>query len=198
MGIYDEIRFERLTAHRELLSRARLVFADTNLPAACLAELCREAVQSGFRLAVDCVSVEKAKKLPADLRGVDLLLCNLDEVREVLGDQLDPRSEPDLTAAAAGKRGLARVIVTLGPQGVFFCDEGRAGHRAAPLVPRVVDVTGAGDSFIAGLLAGLCRGLALQEAVEAGQRVAALTLQSALTVSPQVGPHCLDPEGTRP
>jgi len=198
MALYDEIRWEMLAPHASLLEGARLVFADTNLPAACLEQLARAATRGELRLAIDCVSVEKTKKLPGDLSGLTLLLGNLDEGREVLGWSVDPLADPALASTAILKRGLSRAVITLGADGVFFCEEGRHGLLPALPVERVKDVTGAGDSFIAGLLSGLSRGLALPEAVGLAQRLAALTLQSEFTVSPQVGPHCLHPEGTKP
>ena len=198
MAIYDEIRWEMLVPHASLMASARLVFGDTNLPTVCLEQLAQAAARGEIRLIVDCVSVEKSKKLPGDLSGLTLLLGNQDEAREVLGWPVDSIADPALVRQAIQKRGLNRAVITLGPDGVFFCEEGRHGLIPALPVERVSDVTGAGDSFSAGLLSGLCRGLPLPEAVGLAQRLAALTLQSEFTVSPQVGPHCLIPEGTKP
>lgn len=51
---------------------------------------------------------------------------------------------------------LRLLLVTLGGDGVYVHDGQRLRHfRAAPVVP--VDTTGAGDAFVAGLLAALAR-----------------------------------------
>jgi len=54
------------------------------------------------------------------------------------------------------------------------------------------EVTGAGDAFAAGVLAGLQRGHDLRAACQLGLRLAHLTLQSDATVSPLLSPSLLE------
>jgi pseudouridine kinase len=59
--------------------------------------------------------------------------------------------------------------------------------RAVPAVPAdVVDVTGAGDSLVAATLSRLVAGAALEDAVRAGTRAAALTVASTFSVRPDL------------
>lgn len=82
----------------------------------------------------------------ADTAGVTLLLPNADEARLLTG----------CADAADAARALARrhpaVAVTLGPEGALWCAGDDVVHRPAPPTT-VVDTTGAGDAFTAGLLA---------------------------------------------
>lgn len=99
----------------------------------------------------------------AVLRGlgpVDLLLPNADELAALTGS-------PD-AGTAAGLLDLARaVVVTGGAAGAAWVDAG--GVRTAPAVPAtVVDPTGAGDAFDAGLLAAWLRGAGPRDALAAG------------------------------
>jgi hypothetical protein len=71
---------------------------------------------------------------------------------------------PVLTSA------VAKVVVKLGASGALSAD-GRLLQRVAPpagLAGEVVDATGAGDCFNAGLIAGLLRGLDLAAATRLG------------------------------
>ncbi|MCL6429579.1 MAG: carbohydrate kinase [Anaerolineae bacterium] len=65
----------------------------------------------------------------------------------------------DLAQGSATLLGLGPqlVVVTLGPEGSYFCCAQGAGHVPAFTV-ETVDATGCGDAFVAGLLTGLLAG----------------------------------------
>ncbi len=88
------------------------------------------------------------------VRGADLLLPNADELRALGG-----------TAAALAAVGA--VAVTDGANGAVWADGRQRRAVPAPAV-RVVDTTGAGDAFDAGLLLAWLRGAQPQEALDAG------------------------------
>ncbi|SFP51126.1 Sugar or nucleoside kinase, ribokinase family [Geodermatophilus dictyosporus] len=82
----------------------------------------------------------------ADTAGADLLLPNADEARLLTGCA-------DAAAAARALAGRhAAVAVTLGADGALWAAGGTLVHRPAHPA-EVVDTTGAGDAFTAGLLA---------------------------------------------
>jgi ribokinase len=60
-------------------------------------------------------------------------------------------------------KGVTAVVVTLGEAGALVCDAGQVTHVPAPKVD-VVDTTGAGDAFSAGLTVALSEGMPLREA----------------------------------
>jgi ribokinase len=99
--------------------------------------------------------------------GAGLLLPNADEARMLSGED-DPERAARVLAARFGD-----VVVTLGARGALWTD-GRDSVRAdAVPVEAVVDSTGAGDAFAAGLLAARLDGAAPAEALAAGARLAA-------------------------
>jgi sugar/nucleoside kinase (ribokinase family) len=64
------------------------------------------------------------------------------------------------------------IILTLGAEGCCFRTE--SGIERVPAIPvRATDTTGAGDSFLAGFIAGLIRGLSLRDCVQLGCQIAA-------------------------
>ncbi|WP_158220885.1 PfkB family carbohydrate kinase [Kineosporia sp. R_H_3] len=175
------------------------VFLDCNLTADALAgsiAVCRAA---GARVAVDAVSTAKAVRLPADLRGVDVLFCNVDEAQALaaatgavltVGPE-DGGWETEL-AAAPQRRGAAAVVLTRGPRGPLVVTA--TEFASMNVVPAdAVDVTGAGDALVAGTLAGLLAGQDLTRAVAVGARVAARTVTSEHTVVPDLTPEDLLP-----
>jgi pseudouridine kinase len=159
-------------------SKARIVFADTNLPCGVLTELARRRGDAAFRYVLGVSSVPTAGNVPQRLAGVDLLFMNEAEAAQYLG--VTAISAPDAVSALIA-RGAAAVVVTRGRAG---CVVGDPEIAAIPSVPAtVVDTTGAGDALIAGTLAELLAGAPVRDAVRAGSVLAAITVETLGTVS---------------
>ena len=75
------------------------------------------------------------------------------------------------------RSGPKSVLITLGEDGVLVVHE--AGNVLVPArkVAQVVDTTGAGDAFAAGVIAGLLEGIPLEKAARLGVEVAAHKIQ---------------------
>jgi len=94
------------------------------------------------------------------LQGIDLLLPNADELVALTGS-------PDPASAATLLDGVGAVVVTHGAAGASWVDRDGLRSVAAPTV-KVVDPTGAGDAFDAGVLAAWLAGAAPEAALAAG------------------------------
>lgn len=195
MAITERLTPEFLRLNAPQRAAASLTVADLNLPPESLAQLAQEAVDSGRPLLLVAVSVPKMVRLPRDLSGVQCLLLNRDELAAAVGESKPPRSASALARAQQQlrARGLRQLVVTDGASGVHYGDaEATLQHLAAPAV-EVVDVTGAGDAFAAGVAAALYRdpqdlGLACRR----GLALSALTLQTEATVHPDLSPALLE------
>lgn len=159
------------------------LFADCNAPADGLRQVIALAEDADARLALDAISVAKAKRLPDDLAGVDCLFLNSDQAASVLG----PGGSPQDQARALMGRGARCVVLTLGAAGAIAADPHGVSHIPAEPA-KVRDVTGAGDSMIAGVLHGLARGLALPQAVMLGSQLAARTVATGASVDTSLSP----------
>ncbi len=171
--------------------RAGMLCADMNLSAQSLTWLLQLG-QQGTPLALIAVSQPKMARLPQDLRGLSLLILNLGELASLLGRDALDEHEVEAAFAAVHARGVAQLVLTRGAQGVL-CSQGDGVQQLrAPALPQVVDVTGAGDAFAAAVCATLLHSPQnLAQACRNGVAAAAVTLQSARTVSLDIGPHLL-------
>ncbi|GGM26908.1 carbohydrate kinase family protein [Micromonospora yangpuensis] len=123
------------------------------------------ARERGLTTSVDAASAAPLRQVGAEafltwVRDVDLLLVNADEATALAGG----------TEPAAQARTLSgwvrRVVVKRGAAGALWADRDvTVDGPAAPQVP-VVDVTGAGDAFAAGLLAAWLTGEPVPAALE--------------------------------
>jgi pseudouridine kinase len=74
---------------------------------------------------------------------------------------------------------VQRIAVSLGQRGVMISEAGRPALRLpAPRVAVVIDVTGAGDAFAAGVCAGLWHDEGWEAACRRGLALAGSVLQS--------------------
>ena len=121
-------------------------------------------------------------KLKEIIKYVNIVLANEEEATNMTG-------ESDYKEAAEVVRGLGPelVIVKRGPKGVYV-NSNQGCFSAPPLnPPKMVDTTGAGDAFAAGLLTGLSRGYDLSKAVT--YAVAVATLKIAKLGSHEIPTH---------
>lgn len=196
MAIFDLLDGTVVADARPVLSGSDWVFMDCNCPPAAQAALFAGKEAAGFRLAVDTVSTPKALRLPADLSPVDVLFTNVDEANALLGCGPGDRLDAAAAAASLRDRGARSVVVTMGAKGCVVASP--AGVTACAAVPaEPADITGAGDAMIAGTLHAMLRGAALERAVTTGALVAALTVESAASVRPDLSPALLAQSGVR-
>jgi len=184
MGLYEQLTPAFVASRQAQRHAAAFVIADLNLPHDTVALLLDEARRDGIPLAIVAVSQPKMARLPRSLAGLRLLILNRGELEERTGRALPVEAAVRDACRAVQAEGAQDVIVTCGAAGVYYTASGDLHWLPAHEVD-VVDVTGAGDAFSAAVCWTLAQGDAgLAEACARGLRAAALTVQSAHTVSP--------------
>jgi sugar/nucleoside kinase (ribokinase family) len=129
----------------------------------------------GIPTSVDAASAaplrEHARALLDWVAGVDLLLANLDEARILAVAADSTVDDAPAAVAAVLARTVGEVVVKLGPGGALWTRADQTRVVAAEPAT-VVDTTGAGDAFAAGLIAARLAGTgidaSLAEAVRLG------------------------------
>ncbi|HOX04215.1 MAG TPA: carbohydrate kinase family protein [Candidatus Paceibacterota bacterium] len=120
-----------------------------------LIEVFQKARQRGCRNVLNvCVPRDGEADVQRCLRllpHVDVFLPNEDEARVLTGEE-----RPEAQARALRMAGARLAIVTRGSQGLYAQDDASSVEMGAFEVP-LVDPTGCGDCFTAGVVAGLLR-----------------------------------------
>lgn len=162
-----------------LLERRRWVMISGSLlmdrlDGAPTVELLKNARRAGARTLLDTVYVDA---LPTErwqellvpcLPHLDLFAPSLPEAQRLTGCE-----EPDQVAARLREFGATGMVIKLDARGALVVEGDRSFLVPAFPVDEVVDSTGAGDCFCAGLLAGLHLDLTLEHAARMGNAVAA-------------------------
>ena len=86
-------------------------------------------------------------------------------------------SEPRAIAAFFEDRGVGTTVIKLGDKGCYVKPRGEPGIAVGAFRTRVVDTTGAGDSFVAGFLTGVLRQWDLRRSASFACAVAAMNIR---------------------
>jgi 6-phosphofructokinase 2 len=122
------------------------------------------AQRHGKRFVVDT----SGPALLAVSHGIYLLKPSLRELAELTDRELNTERDEEEAARAVIAEGRSEiVVVSLGARGALVASGGES-ERLPAIQTRAKSTVGAGDSMLAGIVLGLCRGLTLRDAVRFG------------------------------
>ena len=125
------------------------------------------------------------------LQELDCFVCNLQEAGQLFLEDFSektPEEMAEILSASIARANIRRMVVTMGGKGAVWA-ELDGGYGICPAMKvEVVDTTGAGDSFFAGVSIGLTYGKTLQEACGIGTRLAASVICTKENVCPRFLP----------
>ena len=139
----------------------------------------------GIRFVVDAEGALLTETLPY---RPFLIKPNRAELEGIMGRELPTDNDLKEAAAEMQRRGAVNVLISLGGDGALLLDENGEYHRANALPVIPVNTVGAGDSTVAGFLAGVGFGyeyalklaMACGGATAAGEGLATASLIQAL------------------
>ena len=180
IALNDRLDLDWLTSKMDLVNQSDLVVTDTLLSADALSYLMDHCEAPVY---IDTVSPGKAIRLSEVLKkskhaSVFALKCNLAEAVALTGKN-------DAIEAIKGlnSKGINHVYLTLGSDGAIHCSENVV--TAYPALPeKIVNVTGSGDAFFAGIIHANTVGVYGKEAVVFGLKAAQHNIKSEAPVNP--------------
>lgn len=183
MQIYDEMNVEWIASYQNILSKARLIIIDLNLPFETVDYLLTLARQYQVEIFIIPVSGPKMKHLPQDLQGVSWIIVNQDESEAFFDIEVNNNKDFEDLIDCWLEVGVQNVIVTRGNKGSIYGNQIGERHTfTPPQVEKVIDVTGAGDAYAAGVIYGHLNDYAPTESIHIGMANAFYTIQSPDTV----------------
>jgi len=159
MNAAESINISEIAKYKAHISYADLLVLDLNLTEKIL-NFCLELRGEGAVM-IDVVSAPKVHRIADMLDRVDILKLNRLEAEEITGITLDTKERVKQACFSLISKGVGRVFITLGMAGVCAC-EGKNVIFVPALPVAVKDVTGAGDSFAAGVALSLNKDLRTQ------------------------------------
>ena len=168
-----------IVRHREDILRSQWIAVDCNIEKDAMEALIQLAVETGKNLAIIGVSGPKMDRIPEVIDGVAIGIFNRDETQSYF------KTDEDDVEKLCGmwlNKGLKQAVVTSGKHAIGWGDDSGIHSTKVRVVDQVVDVTGAGDAFCAGLIFGLTEAKPLQECINLGMANSTLTIQSKESV----------------
>lgn len=172
---------------RRMLKDAGLCVLELDLSIALADQVLKDAHEMGVKVVGLPGNSECIRKRPDLLTRLHTYVCNQVEAEELYGKPVASIPAAEHAALAILERGMSQVVVTVGALGCVVAERGMGDpvHIPARAV-EVVDTTGAGDAFVAGVSHALACGADLRTAAEAGTRVAAWTVSQTESVCREI------------
>jgi len=188
-AINDMAILERLTPDffaplMNFLKQARALVIDCNLPQQTI-----ELLLSSPDLPpvfVDAVSSIKVMRIKNLLAFIHTFKPNRLEAEALSGIRIDNKDDMTKVANWFHAQGLKNLVISDGQGGLYHSQaEGAAGWVDA-IDTEIVNVSGAGDACVAGLVCGWLEGWDLQKSSRFAQSCAAITLECEMTNNPHL------------
>jgi pseudouridine kinase len=176
MEIVDMIN---LVPHSELIKNAPIIIADTNLKESTLDEMMKAIEDQP--LFIDTVSTAKAVKIIPYLDKIHTLKANYSEALILSSNE----TNIDKVAASLHQKGVKRIFITLGADGVFYSD-GETSGTLKKEASNIINTNGAGDAFTSALAFSWFQDWDLINTVQFSICSAELALSHADTINPEM------------
>lgn len=190
MRILQELTPEMLSARHGLLDNACALVLDGGLPEGAI-DFLMQTYGERVPIFADPVSTTYAQKFVHRLRGLHTIKPNLLEA-EVLAE-MKIENDADLARAASVilEKGAKRVVISMGKDGVYCADRTGVLRRRTRPLDFVANDTGAGDSYMAGLVYAHVQGMSPADTLDWAAGAALITLMSESTISPEMSDEAI-------
>ena len=175
MAINEAVTVDFLRTKLEFINSCQLVVIDTNLSQEACDFLLNEVKTAIY---VDPVSCAKAVKLKRHLAKIAVIKPNYPEISVLLGEEL-PLAEAGKQLLATG---IKEVYLTLGAAGVL-AGSSACQYKLGVYPGAIVNTTGCGDAFLAGVIYGALKNKDLLTKAKYGLAAANICSRSPGAVS---------------
>ena len=183
MKITDMFTKEFIDSKADIIRNSEYMFLDSDKPD--ILEYILKTFKDETKFILDPVSACKARNIKHLIKYFHTIKPNRFEAEIMCGFEIN--DEDDLRRA--GKYfidlGIENVFISLDEDGIYYNNGSEEGKIKANNVP-VKNVTGAGDSFVAGLGYGYMNGISLTETVKYAVAMSVITISHEDTIHPNM------------
>lgn len=179
MDLIKNLNMEFLKSKIQKINLNKIAILDTNLPKDSVHFLLSNITES--KIVVDLVSAAKANKVVGHLSKIHSLKANKLEAEILTGITLDSKENIIKAGEILLDYGVKYVFITLGEDGVYYTDGNKSGF-IKNLETDVVDATGAGDAFTAGIAFSLLNDYDIEKCAKFAITMSYLNIQNLGTV----------------
>ena len=126
------------------------------------------------------------------IRRTECFVCNQQEAGILFSEDYENLTAEELSGVLVDRIRSAKIpkmVVTMGEQGAVYAEQNGEKGVYPALKVDVIDTTGAGDSFFAGVCIGLTYGKTLREACGIGTRLSSTVICTSENICPRFMPE---------
>jgi pseudouridine kinase len=170
--INDAFDLSYLSTLKDLIQSFSYIVIDTNLDEEKIGYIL--SMCEGKIVFMDAISTQKALRLKKYVQRIDYLKCNLEEAQSLFQHQ-----DIDEIFHLSGKN----LIISDGTKDILYKDrKNKTNYQAYPVTPlkeeEIVNLTGAGDALLSGIIFGIVNGYTLKDAISLGTKVSCATIRA--------------------
>lgn len=182
MDIFEEMNISFIQQKKELIENSTLCIVDTNIPKEVLKHMVSNFNVNFF---LDTVSTTKAEKVKDIIGHFHTIKPNKLEAEILSGMKIVNKRDLRKVASYFIDMGTKRVFITLGDEGVYYLGEQEEVYMKVPKIS-IVNATGAGDAFMAGLAYSYFNGLDIENTLKISIGASIITLENENTINPNI------------
>lgn len=171
-GANAQINKNIIDKNIKLIKTASIIVMQLEIPVEVVHYVAKLAKKFGKKVVLDPAPAKK--NLPDELfELIDIIKPNETELEVLTGIKLNNDADIVMAAELLIKKGVKNVVVTLGDKGSVLVN--KEGYKKFEVIKvDVVDTTGAGDGFTAGMVSALIDGKNLEDAIKYGHKVSSI------------------------
>lgn len=173
-GAVNSFTSDMVKRYERVLTTSKIVLAQLKVPKEVTVELINFCYDNNIPIIITPCRAEKLKLNDDNnkelIDKVTYITANRSECETIFGTT-------DIESCV--KKYPNKLIVTLGSDGVIYCDGNKTHHIPAIGIDNLVDTTGAGDTFTGNLAFCVTHSYSLEDAIERSQYASAMKIQSA-------------------
>lgn len=172
-GANYEVDSSYIDRHLDAIKNCDILVTQLEIPIETVKYSLKKAKEFGK---ITILNPAPATKLDEEIiLNSDYIIPNETELELLSGMSITDEKSVINAADVLLKKGVKGLIVTLGSKGCMYIS--KVERKAFPAYRvKAIDTTAAGDSFIGGFVNGLASGLTLEESIDRGTKVAAISV----------------------
>ena len=169
----------------EVFENAEYTIVDSDNPA--LLEYILKKYQGKSKFILDPVSAKKAKKIRHLIKYFHTIKPNRFETEALCGFKIETNDDLRKAGKFFIEQGVKNVFISLDADGIYYItSEGEEGTLACCEPIDVKNVTGAGDSFVAGIGYGYMNNLNIKDTIKYAVAMSIITITHEETINPKM------------
>lgn len=183
MQLMSAMNKDYIDSKADLFKGAEYTFLDADDPINLEYILTKFAGQTNFIL--DPISVTKAESVKHLVKYFHTIKPNRVEAEAMVGFPIITDEDLKRAGRELISQGIKKVFISLDEEGIFY-DDGVQSGKVKALGVEVKNVTGAGDSFVAGLGYSYAMNLSLEESLKFSMAMSIITISHKDSIHPEM------------